>query len=293
MRYVIAVGGNALENPNSLNKLCACVLELFRHGSQIIVTHGNGPQVGALALHEKKRLALLTEETEVRIGGRLVRALHAAMKYKKEARISVVLTRVLVDANDPEFERPSKPIGRFYTKGEAALAERKRGIVMKHLLNGYRRVVPSPKPKKILELSRINRLLAEGNMVIAAGGGGIAVARRKGRLVSEDAVIDKDLASSLLATKVKADALFILTNVDGVFVNFKTRRAHMLKLTSPRELRSYANAGYFESGSMLPKVEACIGFVRKTGKTAVIGNLARPADVLGFKNSTVVRPSRG
>jgi carbamate kinase len=199
----------------------------------------------------------------------------------------IVLTHVLVDKDDKEFRKPSKPIGKFYMK-EHAEELMKKGFVMKQLLGGYRRVVPSPKPQSIVELKRIEQLLGTNHLVIAAGGGGIAVTREGRRLAYADAVLDKDLTSSLLATKLKADALFILTKVDGVFLNFDTKREKLLKRANVEYLQRLARKGCFEAGSMLPKVEACISFVKKTRNRAIVGNLNKPNKVFKLKDVTIV-----
>ena len=288
MRYVIAVGGNAIQSSKALNKLSASVVSLSVCGNEVVITHGNGPQVGELALREKKSLARLTEETQALVGSEIRSSIaHVDKKAGEGSRI--VRTHVLVSGDDEEFVNPTKPIGRFY--GRAA-AERLagRGFVMKRLLKGYRRVVPSPKPRRIVEVREIEKLLKSGHIVIAAGGGGIAVTGAK-KLRYADAVIDKDLASSLLAVKIKADILLILTNVDGVIVGFHTRKARLLERVSVAELKRHAMSEHFEAGSMLPKVQACIDFVGKTGKRAVIGNLSKPEKVLGLKGATVVVPS--
>lgn len=287
MRYVIAVGGNALSNERVLNKLSAHVSRLFSQGNQIVITHGNGPQVGKLALHEKKILAVLTAETQVEIGAEIRKSLLSVPKAWRTKRITIVPTRVVVDRKDREFENPSKPIGKFYTEKDAERLERK-GFVMKKLLEGYRRVAPSPKPIEILERKAIEKKLEARHIVIAAGGGGVAVTRKKGGFAYADAVIDKDLASALLAIRLKADGLFILTNVDGIFLNFERKGERMLKRVKVSDLKRYERQGQFEAGSMLPKVKACIEFVDKTGKPAVIGNLEKADRVFKLKGATVI-----
>ena len=288
MRYVIAVGGNALKNSKVLNKLSAYIARLSGLGNEIVVTHGNGPQVGKLALHNDGNLALLTKETEAEIGS-MIRKSIARANRKLGSSTKIVYTRVLVDKNDPNFKNPTKPIGRFYSRAEAEkLAE--RGFVMKPLLKGYRRVVASPKPLAILDVAEVRRLLKEAGIVIAAGGGGIAVARSGNRLRYMDAVIDKDLASSLLAVKLRADRFVILTDVDGVVLGYHTGRSRLLRRVSAPALMAYAITEHFEAGSMLPKVMACIGFVRRTHGRAAIGNLNKADRVLSLRDATVVTP---
>ncbi len=286
MRYVIAIGGNALSSGRILRELSSQVVRLFLQGNEVIITHGNGPQVGKLAFHGNRNLALLTRETQVEIGSEIARSLHAADK-KVRIGAKIVMTHVLVDRRDKEFRNPSKPVGRFYTEREAKLLANK-GFVMKHMLDGYRRVVPSPSPRKIMEINKIANLLARRKVVIAAGGGGIPVFKKGSRISHANAVIDKDSASALLAIKLNADRLIILTKVSGVFLNFETKRQKLLRKVSAAKLRKYAKQGYFEAGSMLPKVKSCIHFVEKTGNIAVIGNLANPKDVFALRKGTVV-----
>ncbi|MDE1873563.1 MAG: carbamate kinase [Candidatus Micrarchaeota archaeon] len=286
MRYVIAVGGNALRSSKVLNKLSAYVALLSGRGDEIVITHGNGPQVGALALHSSRSLALLTKQTEAQVGAEIRRSLERAGR-NAGAKASVVYTRVVVSARDPEFANPTKPIGEFYQKAQAVGLAR-HGFVMKHLLKGYRRVVPSPRPMEIVELKKITGLLRRGRIVITAGGGGIAVTRHGSRFRYANAVIDKDLASALLATRIKADALFILTNVDGVFTGFHTRNARLLRHVSASRLRKLAQTEHFEPGSVLPKVMACISFVQKSRRYAVVGSLSSPRRVMELKSGTLI-----
>ena len=288
MRYVIAVGGNALKSGKALNKLSASIVRLFARGNEIVITHGNGPQVGRLALHEKKSLAALTKETQKEIGKEIKRSI-SAVDREAGAGAKIIITHVIVNKDDAEFVNPTKPIGDFYGRKEAERLARK-GFVMKRLLKGYRRVVPSPRPVRIVELSEIERVISSGRIAIAAGGGGIAVTRSGSGPRYADAVIDKDLASALLAIGVHADRLFILTNVDGVYTGFRTKHARLIARVKASQLRRHALLEHFESGSMMPKVRACISFVRKTGKYAVIGNLARPWSVISMKGATVVAP---
>jgi carbamate kinase len=289
MRYVIAVGGNALSKKEVLNKLSAHVVALSREGNEVVVTHGNGPQVGRFALHEKKSLAILTEETQVSIGSEIKSSLLMAARHNGKIRVKAVITHVLVDGNDSEFKKPTKPIGKFYSKSEAEALSRK-GLVVKHLLEGYRRVVPSPKPIEIIEANKVESLIRNGNIVIAAGGGGIAITKDGRRFKYADAVIDKDLTSALLAIKLKADMLFILTNVPGVFLNFETKHEKMIKKIRADELKKYIKEGLFEPGSMLPKVKACVEFAKKAHKPAVIGGLKTADKVFRLETATIILP---
>lgn len=286
MRYVIAVGGNALTKSAVLGKFSAAVIALSRQGNEVVVTHGNGPQVGELALHKKRNLAQLTWETQGEIGSKIRSSIFSAAKGGA-IDVEIVRTHVLVDKNDREFKSPSKPIGPFYKHGDVERLK-KQGFAMKCLYNGYRRVVPSPEPKSIVELERIRLLASNGGIVIAAGGGGIAMVKDGNRLRYADAVIDKDLTSALLAVRIRADRLFILTNVDGAFLNFETKKQKLLGRVSVSALQKLVRKGSFEPGSMLPKVQACIGFVKSTGKTAVIGNISKAANVFKLRGATVI-----
>lgn len=286
MRYVVAVGGNALRSGKVLNKLCATVVALAARGDELVITHGNGPQVGALAMHTKKSLAALTKETQSQIGGQIMKSL-ISVDRKVGGNARIIYTHVVVSKDDAEFDNPTKPIGEFCSKAEAERLA-KRGFVMKHLLKGYRRVVPSPKPRRIVELGKVEAALGEKRIVIAAGGGGIAVTNSRGGMRYVDAVVDKDLASSLLARRIHADRLLILTNVDGVFIGYHTKKSHLLNSASVSQMRRYLLREHFEAGSMLPKVRACIDFVSSTGKYAAIGNLSKPLRAFNLKGATVI-----
>lgn len=249
MLYMIAIGGNAVSSRSTLRNVALGIVDLFQKGNEIIVTHGNGPQVGRLALRDKKSLALLTEETEREIGSEIVDAISKAAKGDKRVLAKIVLTHVLVDRNDREFRSPSKPIGRFYSESEAARM-RKKGFVMKRMLKGYRRVVPSPRPKAIVEERLIRELPEFGIIVVAAGGGGIPVTKSR-RL--ENAVIDKDLASSLLAMRLKADELVILTNTAGVYLNFGTKHQTYLEKVESRPCQDMQNRASLRREACYPR----------------------------------------
>ncbi len=282
MRYIIAIGGNALTDRRSLGSVSREIARLARSGNEIVVTHGNGPQVGELAMAEKKSLAELTAQTEAEIG------LEIDDELKRlGCRSVVVISRVVVDPKDPEFRRPSKPIGRFYTRAKAAELERK-GNVLRKLIHGYRIVVPSPRPLRFLEIETIRELLSLGYVVISGGGGGVAVSLRGGVTSYLNAVIDKDRASSLLAMELRADRLVILTNTEGAYLDFSGSK-RLIRRADARAMERYAADGEFEAGSMLPKVEACVSFAKGSGKIAVIGRLENAREVFALKECTVIR----
>ncbi len=287
MRYVIAVGGNALGSPGTLKNLFSAVMVLRKRGDEIVITHGNGPQVGELASLESKSLAVLTAQTQAEIGLEMENGMAEHAGRRGGIRLATVLTRVLVNRADREFREPSKPIGPFLDRADAMRLAGK-GFAVKKLFHGYRRVVPSPIPKKIMEEGLIRQLLGDGYAVIAAGGGGIAVTRSKSGLSYSNAVIDKDRASSLLATSIGADRLFILTNVDGAFTGYGGKKPRLIRRATIREMQGLIKSGEFEKGSMLPKVEACVEFVKKTGRSAAIGNLKDAAGVINLGKATLI-----
>ncbi len=293
MRYLIALGGNALDDNTAMSKAAKVIARLYAKGDQVVVTHGNGPQVGALAIAEHENLAVLTAQTQAWIGlnisSRISNELRRLRIRASDSIPEIMLTRTLVDRMDPAFRNPAKPIGRFYRSSEAARMSR-TGMHMKKLINGYRRVVPSPEAKDIIGRSTIIKLLWSGHIVIACGGGGIPVFDSGQGLRFADAVIDKDSASSLLASQISADHFIILTNVDGVFINFKRRGEKLLRRIRTRELEEYLNAGQFEQGSMAPKVRACLSFVMHRKRPASIGSMDSAALVVSGGSGTTITP---
>ncbi len=286
MRYVFALGGNAFSEKN-LEIVAREISLLHSKGNEVVVTHGNGPQVGELYLEEGKNLGILTGQTQAELGMEIERAVLRSIKGGGR-KVAIVLTRALVSKDDPEFKNPTKPIGHFYRRRE--MVPGKRGeFRVKKLLNGYRLVVPSPKPLELMEVREVMDLLGRRYIVIAAGGGGVAVIRTEVGVQFANAVVDKDLASALLAERIRADRLFILTNVDGAYLNFGKKNEVRIDRIKFRKLLSYLRAGQFESGSMAPKVQACINFVKNTGKIAAIGDISRIEDVLKLR-TTVILP---
>jgi carbamate kinase len=312
-RLVVALGGHAIVPPGAagtaaeqvatIGRAMAEVAALVAEGTDVVVTHGNGPQVGnlltknVLARHVVPAMPLhwCVAQTQATIGVAMLTALSAELAARGIDRPVVpVLSRVLVRADDPAWAAPTKPVGRALTaEGAAAAMTDDPTQVWRdtgpHGRPGWHRVVPSPDPVRSLEVGTIRLLLDAGAVVIANGGGGVAMVERPGgRLEGVDAVIDKDLSAALLATEVGADRLVVLTDVDGVAVDFGGPGERWLDAVDPAELRRLAARGTFGDGSMGPKVEAAARFVEATGHPATIGPLVRAADALHGRCGTRV-----
>jgi carbamate kinase len=299
---VIALGGNALMRPGergtaaeqraNLRTTCEALRPLLDDGD-LVVTHGNGPQVGNELVRQERAadevpplpLYLAVAQTQAEIGALIESELGAVAARP----VVCLLTHVRVDERDPAFEHPSKPVGPFYTEEQAAHLESERGWVVAHDAGrGWRRVVPSPEPLEIVELEALRTLLAAGTIAVACGGGGIPVSSRNGRLSGLDAVIDKDRASSLLAIALGAERLVILTDVDAVHRGWGTPAQEELReldATSAEALLPELAAG-----SIAPKVEASLAFVRTTGHDALIASAASLAEALGGRAGTRIKP---
>jgi carbamate kinase len=290
MRLIIALGGNALlrrderltpENQRRNIKMAAEALAPLAYGHELVVTHGNGPQVGLLALQsaayapdESYPLDILDAETEGMIGYLIEQELINVLPTGRLC--ATLLTQIEVDPDDPAFQAPSKPIGPVYTEAAAERLAQERGWRIAPDGTHYRRVVASPLPRKILQIDVIRLLLGRGVVVICAGGGGIPVVRGgQGRLEGIEAVIDKDRASALLARELGADALMMLTDVDAVYRDWGKPKARALRAVSPDAVRQMA----FAPGSMAPKIAAACEFA-ETGGTAFIGRLQDAAAIL-------------
>ena len=292
-KLVISLGGNAFAGANEAMTMsgqfafAAATLEplsrFLDSDSQLLVTHGNGPQVGYILTRVEEALGkayslpleVCVAESEGEIGYVLQQTLHNLTRGRHP--VATLLTQVLVDANDPAFLNPTKPVGPWFELQQAATLEA-AGIALVYDSDGRgRRVVPSPRPISIVEVQVIRQMLELGVIVIAAGGGGIPVVERNGRLEGVEAVVDKDLATALLAVAIEADLLVLVTGVPGVYTNFLSDDACLLEHIHPDELEALASAGHFPPGSMGPKVEAAIHYVRATGKRAVI---CQPGDLV-------------
>ena len=303
-RIVVALGGNALgrtpaEQLRLVRETAKTIAALAATGCELIVGHGNGPQVGMvkLATEESARLGLTPEipfpecgaMTQGYIGYHLQQAIGAALAERGIARSCVSLvTQVVVDPRDPGFARPSKPVGGFYGPEEAERIAAEKGYVFaEDAGRGYRRVVASPIPKRIVELDVIDALAAAGHVVVACGGGGIPVVETERGLEGVAAVIDKDRACALLARELRADRLVILTAVEQVCLHYGTRAEQRLDSLTLAACRRYLDAGEFAPGSMRPKIEACADYVENTaGGTAIIAALDKAAEALAGRGGT-------
>lgn len=302
MLVVIALGGNALlkrgeplEAEVQLHNIevAARAIAHIAQNHTVVVTHGNGPQVGLLALQAEAYRAVhpypldvLNAETEGMIGYLIEQQLRNQLG---DRQVVTLLTQVEVDASDPAFAHPTKPIGPSYTSVEAERLAQERGWAIAPDGDVYRRVVPSPEPCRILELPTIRLLVQAGALVICAGGGGIPVAiTPTGGIRGVEAVIDKDLAAAVLAIALQVDALLLLTDVDAVYTDWHSPSAQPLQRATPEQLRQCT----FAPGSMGPKVEAACRFVEATGKTAGIGRLDHAAAILAGKAGTTVQSAR-
>jgi carbamate kinase len=300
-RFVVALGGNALLRRGEplradiqrrrAAEAVGAIADLA-DGNDVVLTHGNGPQVGLLALQAAAYtkvtpypLDILGAESEGMIGY----VLEQELRNRLPGRAAVsVLTQVVVDPDDPAFETPTKPIGPIYTESQARQVARELGWTIARDGKHWRRVVPSPEPRRIVELTAIRILVDTGAIVICAGGGGIPVTvSGSGALRGVEAVIDKDLAAELLARSVDADFLLLLTDVEAVFRDWGTPRADPIRSTTPAELRALR----LETGSMGPKVEAACRFVEATGHVAAIGALEDAARIVAGATGTIVAPN--
>jgi len=309
-RIVIALGGNALgtslpEQMIAVKKTAKAIADLIEEGDDVVIAHGNGPQVGMIqkAMAELTRsdpgkyipcpLSVCVAMSQGYIGYDLQNALREELLDRGIRKgVATVLTQVLVDSGDPAFLHPTKPIGSFMTKEEADRMVAERGYdVVEDAGRGYRRVVASPKPKGIVEISTVHALVDAGLVVVACGGGGIPVFSTEGHhLKGAAAVIDKDFASELLAEELDADMLIILTAVEKVAVHYGKPDQQWLSDLTPAEARRYAAEGEFAPGSMLPKVEAAVKFAEsRPGRAALITLLEKAKDGIAGKTGTVVR----
>ena len=306
-KVVVALGGNALgKSPEEQLKLvkntASSLIGLIAAGNQVVISHGNGPQVGAInlgmnfAAEHGKTAAFPFPECGAMSQGYIGYHLQQSLENELHRRwmnksVATIVTQIAVDPNDPAFENPSKPVGDFYTKEQADEIAKEKGYTFKEDAGrGYRQVVPSPLPMKIMELDSIKTLIDADNLVIAGGGGGVPVIITDKGLEGVPAVIDKDRSSALLADKIDADKLIILTAVDHVYVNYGKPDEKALKTLNVAEAQKYMKEGQFAAGSMLPKIEACLSFVEgHPEREALITSLDGLDDALTGKVGTVIR----
>jgi carbamate kinase len=291
-RLVVSLGGNAFAAAGEAMSMAgqfafaastlAPLADLFAGDWQVLITHGNGPQVGYILTRVEEALGkayalpleVCVAESEGEIGYVLQQTVHNLSEGRRP--VATLLTQVLVDAEDPAFANPTKPVGPWFDREQAAALERSGIPLVRDGAGRVRRVVASPRPRAVVEAGVIRQMLELGITVIAAGGGGIPVVRRNGALEGVEAVVDKDLATALLAVGIDAGQMVLVTGVPGVYRHFGTPRARRLDRTSPDELQRLQEEGHFPPGTMGPKVEAAIQFVRATGRRAII---CQPTDL--------------
>lgn len=306
-KVVVALGGNALgKSPEEQLKLvkntASSLIGLIAAGNQVVISHGNGPQVGAInlgmnfAAENGKTAAFPFPECGAMSQGYIGYHLQQSLENELHRRwmnksVATIVTQIAVDPNDPAFENPSKPVGDFYTKEQADEIAKEKGYTFKEDAGrGYRQVVPSPLPMKIMELDSIKTLIDADKLVIAGGGGGVPVIISDKGLEGVPAVIDKDRSSALLADNIDADKLIILTAVDHVYINYGKPDEKALKTLNVAEAQRYMKEDQFAAGSMLPKIEACLSFVKgHPEREALITSLDGLDDALAGKVGTVIR----
>lgn len=306
---VVAIGGNAVNRPgekptaenmfSAVEEAMGYLVEMLDE-YDIVITHGNGPQVGNILIQQEMAKDIIPPfpidvndaQTQGSLGYMIVQSLRNQLSKRNLRReVAALITQIIVDKNDEAFKKPSKPVGPFYSEEEAKKLMAEKGWIMKEDAGrGWRRVVPSPKPLDIVEKEVIKLLLKNDVIVVAAGGGGIPVIKEDGRLKGVEAVIDKDRASALLAIEIDADELIILTGVEKVALNYgKPNQVYLDRLTV-EEAGRYLKEGHFPSGSMGPKIEAAIDFVMRTGKTCLITDMKKLKEALSGQTGTRIVP---
>ena len=288
---IVSIGGNTLirkgekgtieEQFEHTEKCMAYIAKMASQGKRIVITHGNGPIVGNIVIRNEAAkdiippmpLYICNADSEGGIGFMIQQAIYNQLKKLNAHRdVATIVTQVVVDKNDPAFSKPTKPIGPFYTKEEAERIKQQKGWTIHEDSNrGYRRVVPSPKPLKVIEADIIKRLAMDGVIVIAAGGGGVPVVEvNEGKLQGIDAVIDKDLTTAVLANAIGAETFIDLTQTDSVYINYGKQNQKPLNRPALSEVKKYLTRGEFPPGSMGPKIEAAIEFLETGGKEVII-----------------------
>lgn len=312
-RVLVALGGNAIKQPDergtfeeqmkNVETACNQIAQLVRHGYQLVITHGNGPQVGNLAIQQEaaadqvpsQPLVVLGAMTQGQIGYMMQQQLHNILDGDGKD-VATIVTQVLVSPEDPDFKDPTKPVGPFYTEEIAKKLSAERGWIVKKVRSTgdktWRRVVPSPAPLGIAEAKAIRTMVEAGMIVIASGGGGIPVYRNKsGKLEGVDAVIDKDRAGAKLAEEVGSNVLLILTDVEYAMTDYGKPTQAPIRRMTVQEAKKRLSEGHFGAGSMGPKVEAALGFVERGGERAIITSLEKAVDALADKTGTHIVPA--
>ena len=305
---VIALGGNAIiregqrgtieEQYENIEASCEYIADLVEEGYNIVITHGNGPQIGNLLLQNEAAkgivptapLDVCVAETQGQLGFMIKKSLiNTLRKRNNDTSVLCLLNQIVVDKNDPAFKHPTKPIGPFYTKAEAEELARKKGYdIVEDSGRGYRRVVASPMPIDIVEKATIKQLAEEGHVVIALGGGGISVTEEDGILTGIEAVVDKDHGSGLLANLIGAKKLVILTGVPNVATNFGKEDQVFLSTLTIAQAKQYAAEGQYPAGSMGPKISAAIDYIENGGETMIITSMNLLKDALAGKAGTLI-----
>ena len=309
---LVAIGGNSLIRAGEpttvatqrahVAETCRALAELVSDGWRVVVTHGNGPQVGAALRRSETAAAdayplpldICVASTQGEIGVLLQRALGESLEARGIHRpVASVLTQVVVASNDPAFVQPTKPIGPYYSRADADVRRVAGWTLVEEPPHGYRRTVPSPEPLEVVEEPVIRALVDADVVVIALGGGGVPVVRRGGALEGIEAVVDKDLASAVLAIRLRVDLFVMSTDVDGVYLDFASPHARILRTASAEQLRGYAADGHFPAGTMGPKVEAARRFVDAGGREAIVTSPDRLVAALeGREGTHVFREAR-
>jgi len=310
-RVVVALGGNAIlrrgqtgtypEQLSNVESACEQIAKIVERGYEVVLTHGNGPQVGNIVRQNEMSASEIPPlpldacgaESQGLMGYMIQQCLANSLRRRGiQKPVVTVITQVMVNENDPAFTRPSKPIGEFLTEKEARVVSKKGDFqIREERGKGWRRVVPSPAPKLVIESGTIRVLVSEGCIPIACGGGGIPVCGREAQdLRGAEAVIDKDLTAQILANDIEADTLLILVDVEGVFARFGAAGQRLLREVSIAQAEEMLGRGEFAEGSMAPKIEASVRFLRLGGGLVRVGHLDRASEVLAGESGTSIHP---
>ncbi len=309
-RSLVAIGGNAITRADQVGtipeqfanseQVCRDLLVLLEQGHDLVLTHGNGPQVGNILLRVELSarqvytlpLDTCVSDSQGGMGYMLQQVFHTVLQERGlQPTVATVVTQVVVDANDPAFRNPAKPVGPFYTRERADKLRREKGwVIVDDAGRGFRRVVPSPVPKEVVEIEAIRALSDAGLVVIAAGGGGIPVVRENGALRGAEAVVDKDYASSLLAQNLEVDLFLIATGVERVYLNFGKPNQRPLEQITADEAERHLEEGQFPAGSMGPKIRAAIDYLGRGGREVLITDISAIHRALAGKTGTRIVP---